>query len=65
MVNAGTRSGAQFTITTLAVEMVVTMGQLYWCDTSKIRRAGFYNCLDSEEMMLKLLADFRAQKIVP
>jgi hypothetical protein len=34
-------------------------------DTSKIRRAGFHECIDSEEMMLKLLADFRAQKIVP
>jgi hypothetical protein len=34
-------------------------------DTSKIRRAGFQDCIDSEEMMLKLLADFRAQKIVP
>jgi nucleoside-diphosphate-sugar epimerase len=34
-------------------------------DTTKIRRAGFHDCVDSEEMMLKLLADFRAQKIVP
>jgi nucleoside-diphosphate-sugar epimerase len=34
-------------------------------DTTKIRRAGFHDCVDSEDMMLKLLADFRAQKIVP
>jgi nucleoside-diphosphate-sugar epimerase len=34
-------------------------------DTSKIRRAGFHHCVDSEDMMLKLLATFRAQKIVP
>ena len=34
-------------------------------DTSKIRRAGFHECVDSEEMMLRLLADFRTRKIVP
>jgi hypothetical protein len=34
-------------------------------DTSKIRRAGFHDCVDSEEVTLKLLADFRAQKIMP
>jgi len=34
-------------------------------DTLKIRRAGFAEGVDSEAMILALLADLRAKKIVP
>ena len=34
-------------------------------DTSKIRRAGFYEYVDSEEMVVDLMRQFRRDKIVP
>ena len=34
-------------------------------DTSKIRRAGFYEYVDSEEMVVELMRQFRRDKIVP
>ncbi len=34
-------------------------------NTLKIRRAGFHEGVDSEDMFLRLLAEFRAQRVVP
>ncbi len=34
-------------------------------DTLKIRRAGFHEGVDSEDMLLRLLAEFRTRRIVP
>ena len=34
-------------------------------DTLKIRRAGFTEGVDSEEMLLSILSDLRARRIVP
>ena len=34
-------------------------------DTLKIRRAGFTDGVDSEEMLLSILSDLRARRIVP
>jgi hypothetical protein len=34
-------------------------------DTGKARRAGFCEAVDSEEMLLGLLAQFRAERVIP
>ena len=34
-------------------------------DTSKIRRAGFHDLVDSEEMIVGMLAEFRRMRVVP
>ncbi len=34
-------------------------------DTSKIRRAGFHEYVDSEEMVIELMRQFRREKIIP
>jgi hypothetical protein len=34
-------------------------------DTLKIRKAGYTSCLDSEEMFLKLFAEFREMRVIP
>jgi len=34
-------------------------------DTGKARRFGFSDSLDTEEMLLRLLAGFRAERIIP
>ncbi len=33
--------------------------------TTRIRQAGFNECVDSEEMFLRLIAEFRARKVIP
>ena len=37
----------------------------FFADTSKIRRAGFHEYVDTEEMFRRIFDDFRAQKIIP
>ncbi len=34
-------------------------------DTTRIRRAGFHEVVDTEEMMVSMLSDFRARRLVP
>jgi nucleoside-diphosphate-sugar epimerase len=34
-------------------------------DTGKARRLGFTECMDSEEMFIRLFGEFRAQRIIP
>ncbi len=34
-------------------------------DTLKIRRAGFHDCVDSEEAFLRLFQRFRDMKVIP
>lgn len=34
-------------------------------DTGKLRRAGFHDCVDSEEMLLRLFAELREERVIP
>ena len=34
-------------------------------DTSKARRFGFHECVDTEEMLLRLFAEFRRNRVIP
>jgi hypothetical protein len=34
-------------------------------DTGKARRFGFHDCVDTEEMFLRLFAEFRRSRIIP
>jgi hypothetical protein len=37
----------------------------FFADTSKIRRAGFHEYVETEDMFRQIFDDFRAQKIIP
>ena len=37
----------------------------FFADTSKIRRAGFHEYVETEDMFRQIFGDFRAQKIIP
>ena len=34
-------------------------------DTGKVRRAGFHDAVDTEEMFVRTFAQFRADRIIP
>ena len=34
-------------------------------DTSKARRFGFYDLVDTEEMFFRMFSDFRRERIIP